>query len=227
MLAGLRWHSWRSLSSGGRFSASVPAPSSFPNGNCPSFSVPANQTKSSLTANVDYKLTSDGYYCMGNMTLSGNVTLPSGVYVLDGGSLSIGAQAVVSCSGCTFVFTSRTASTNPSSIGGISNINGGATIHLSAPQSGTYSGILMYQDRRATLPSGNQSNQINGNSSSSFQGAFYFPAQRVTFNGTSGMSTDCVHLVGWQVTFSGNTTISNNCPNPPSGFDGTLVRLVE
>ena len=206
--------------------ASVPAPSNFPSGNCPNFSVNSNQTKTSLTANSDYKLTSDGYYCMGNMTLNGNVTLPSGVYVLDAGSLSIGSQAVVSCSGCTFVFTSRTAATNPSSIGGISNINGGATITMTSPTSGTYSGLLMYQDRRATLPNGNQSNQINGNSSSSFQGSFYFPSQRVTFNGTSGMTTDCVQMVGWQVTFSGNTSISNNCPGGKGGFDGQMVRLV-
>jgi Flp pilus assembly protein TadG len=206
--------------------ASVPAPTSFPNGNCPNFSVNSNQTKTSLSANSDYKLTSDGYYCMGNMSLNGNVTLPSGVYVLDAGSLSIGSQAVVNCSGCTFVFTSRTAATNPGSIGGISNINGGATINMTAPSSGTYSGLLMYQDRRATLPNGNQSNQVNGNSSSTFQGSFYFPSQRVTFNGTSGMTTNCVQMVGWQVTFTGNTTINNVCPGGPGGFDGTMVRLV-
>lgn len=213
--------------------SSVAAPSSFPTGSCPTFSVGSNQTKSSLTPNVDYKLTPDGYYCMGSMSLSGNVTLPSGIYVLDGGSgggadgsLTIGSQANVTCSGCTFIFTSRTAATNPSSIGGIKNINGGATINFSSTTSGTYSGILMYQDRRAVLPSGNQSNQINGNSSSTFEGAFYFPSQRVTFNGTSGMTTDCVQMVGWQVTFSGNTSISNNCPGGKGGFDGAMVRLV-
>jgi hypothetical protein len=164
---------------------------------------------------------------MGNMTLNGHATLPSGVYVLDAGSLSIGSQAVVTCDNCTFVFTSRTAATNPSSIGGISNINGGAQITMNASTGGTYSGILMYQDRRAVLPNGNQSNQINGNSSSTFEGAFYFPSQRVTFNGTSGMTTDCIQLVAWQVTFTGNTAISNNCAVPPPGFDGWMVRLVE
>jgi len=213
--------------------ASVPVPSTFPSGNCPTFSVGSGQSKSSLTANVDYKLTPDGYYCMGSMNLSGNVTLPSGIYVLDGGSgggadgsLTIGSQANVTCNGCTFIFTSRTAATNPSSIGGIKNINGGARINFTSTSGGTYNGLLMYQDRRAVLPNGNQSNQINGNSSSTFSGAFYFPSQRVTFNGTSGMTTDCVQMVGWQVTFSGNTNISNNCPNGPGGFDGQMVRLV-
>lgn len=206
--------------------ASVPVPSSFPTASCPNFSVNSNQTVTSLTANSDYRLTPDGYYCMGNMNLNGHVTLPSGIYVLDAGSLSIGSQAVVNCSGCTFIFTSRNAATNPSSIGGIQNINGGATITMTSTSGGTYDGMLMYQDRRAILPNGNQSNQINGNSSSTFSGAFYFPSQRVTFNGTSGMTTDCVQMVGWQVSFSGNTNISNNCPNGPGGFDGQMVRLV-
>ena len=33
----------------------------------------------------------------------------------------------------------------------------------------------------------NQQSRLNGNSSSIFQGAFYFPSQQVTFNGTTGM----------------------------------------
>lgn len=207
--------------------ADIAPPSSFPSGNCPNFRVNSNASQSTLTANVDYKPMSNGYYCMGDMTLNGNVTLPSGVYVLDGGSLSIGAQANVSCSGCTFIFTSRTADSNPQSIGGISNINGGATINMSAPNSGTYSGILMYQDRRAPLQSGNQANQVNGNSSSTYEGAFYFPSQRLLFNGTSGMSTECVQMVARQVTFSGNTSISNTCPsNGARAFDATTIRLV-
>jgi Flp pilus assembly protein TadG len=207
--------------------ANIDPPSDFPSGNCPNFRVNSNETKSSLTPNVDYKAMSGGYYCVGDMTLNGNVTLPPGIYVLDGGSLSIGAQANVTCNGCTFIFTSRNAETNPNSIGGIQNINGGATINMTASNSGTYSGILMYQDRRAPLQSGNQANQINGNSSSSYEGAFYFPSQRMLFNGTSGMTTNCVQIVARQVAFSGNTSISNVCPSSGArAFDATTIKLV-
>jgi Flp pilus assembly protein TadG len=207
--------------------AHIDPPSNFPSGNCPNFRVNSNATQSSLTANVDYRAMEGGYYCMGDMTLNGSVTLPSGVYVLDGGSLSIGAQANVTCNGCTFIFTSRTAETNPQSIGGIQNINGGATIAMSAPTSGTYAGIMMYQDRRALIQSGNQANQINGNSSSGYEGAFYFPSQRISFNGTSGMNTQCVQVVGRQVSFSGNTSITNVCPSSGArAFDATTIRLV-
>lgn len=207
--------------------ADIDPPTDFPAGNCPNFRVGSNETKSALIENVDYKAMTGGYYCMGDMTLNGNVVLAPGVYVLDGGSLSIGSQANVTCTGCTFVFTSRTAETNPQSIGGIKNINGGATIAMTAPLTGTYAGILMYQDRRAPIQSGNQSNQINGNSSSTYEGAFYFPSQRILFNGTSGMTTACVQVVGRQVAFSGNTSISNVCPvGGARAFDATTIKLV-
>ena len=176
----------------------------------------------------DYKAMSGasaGYYCMASMTLNGNVTLPSGVYVIDGGDLSIGSQANVTCSGCTFVLTNRSTSTTPT-VGSV-NMNGGATVTMSNSTTGTYAGLLFYQDRRATAANGNgQSNLINGNSTSSYAGSMYFPSTNVTFNGTSGMSTACVQLVAWQVSFTGNTSISNVCPGGQGGWDGSMVRLV-
>jgi hypothetical protein len=200
--------------------AEVYPPTSFPNGNPSDIRVNSNQ---SLNRSSD-----TGTIYVGDMELNGNVQLGSATYVLDGGDLSIGAQANVSCNGCTFVLTSKTAATNPASIGNV-NMNGGATINLTAPSSGTYQGILIYQDRRAVNGnSANQSNTLNGNSDSFFQGAFYFPNQQVTFNGTAGMDTACMQLVGRTVTFSGNMDIDNVCP-PASGasaFTGRRVRLV-
>jgi Flp pilus assembly protein TadG len=212
-------------------SVNPPAPTDYPAQACPNFRVNSNTTQTTLTSGTDYRaMTGSGmsnYYCMGSMTLNGTVTLPSGVYIIDGGSLSIGSQANVSCNSCTFVLTNRSSSSS-ATIGTV-NMNGGATIHLVDSQSGTYAGMLFYQDRRATLASGaGQSSLINGNSSSSFQGAFYFPSTSVTFNGTSGMQTNCMQLVGRQVTFSGNTSISNSCPSggPETTYDATTIRLV-
>jgi len=206
----------------------APASTTFPSGNCPAFRVNSNASQSTLTVNSDYKAMSGasaGYYCMASMTLNGNVTLPSGVYVIDGGDLSIGSQANVTCSGCTFVLTNRSTSTTPT-VGSV-NMNGGATVTMSNSTTGTYAGLLFYQDRRATAANGNgQSNLINGNSTSSYAGSMYFPSTNVTFNGTSGMSTACVQLVAWQVSFTGNTSISNVCPGGQGGWDGSMVRLV-
>ena len=208
--------------------ASVPPPT-FPNPQCPNVNINANETKTTWNAS-DYKTTPAGYLCFGNMTLNGNVTLPSNsVIVLDAGSLSIGSQANVSCSNCTFILTSRTADSNPQSIGNV-DINGGATVNLTASNTGTYQGLIIYQDRRAVNgTNANQQSRLNGNSSSVYQGGFYFPNQQVTFNGTAGMQTNCLQLVARTVVYSGDMDITNSCPadSGAHAFDGKKVRLVE
>jgi hypothetical protein len=75
----------------------------------------------------------------------------------------------------------------------------------------------------------NQQSRLNGNSSSVYQGAFYFPNQQVTFNGTTGMQTNCMQLVARVVVYSGNMDINNTCPanSGAHAFDGKKVRLVE
>ena len=104
----------------------------------------------------------------------------------------------------------------------------GGEVDLIAPSSGTYKGIAVYQDRRATNSS-SAVNTINGNSSSSYQGAFYFPNQELKFVGTAGISTNCVQMVARRVTFGGTAAISNVCPagSGASSFEGRSVRLVE
>lgn len=162
--------------------------------------------------------------CFRGMDLRGTVHFEPGVYFIDSGSFSVGSQAVITGTGVTFILTSTTAATTPSSIATLS-MSAGATVNLSAPSTGTYAGILFYQDRRAPNSNGNL---VNGNSSSSFQGAFYFPAQGLEFNGTAGMRTECIQIAARRVTMAGNSTITNRCP-PSSGakaFSGLRVFLV-
>lgn len=163
--------------------------------------------------------------CYRGINIKGTATLSPGVYYIDGSSFSLGSQANVTGDGVTIVLTSSSAATTPSSIATL-DMNGGATVQLTASTSGTYAGILFYQDRRAQ-DSG--SNTINGNASSKLQGAFYFPSQEIDFSGTSGMTTDCLQLVALRLTFIGNTSISNQCPasSGAGSFKGTQVRLVE
>lgn len=163
--------------------------------------------------------------CYKNFNVKGTLNMAPGVYFIDSTTFDIGSQAVVNGTGVTIILTSGNAATNPSSIANV-NINGGATLNLKAPTdlSDPYHGVLFYQDRRA-LDSG--TNTINGNASSVLQGAFYFPGQAMSFSGTSGMTTDCVKMVGKRVTFIGNSNIVNQCTN--KGVDpitATLVKLV-
>jgi Flp pilus assembly protein TadG len=216
-----------------------PASTDYPTQACPNLTVNSNTTMTSFTSGSDYRPMaggSAGAMCFGNITIRGSVTFPAGsVIVLDGGALSLGAQSTINCSGCTFVLTSRTAGTNPSSIGNV-NINAGAQLNLSAPGTSAtgiaayYKGIMMYQDRRAQDGvNANNQNTVNGNASSTLQGAFYFPSQQLTFNGTAGMTTDCMQMVARRVYYSGNMHIANSCSaqSGASDFTGKKVRLVE
>jgi hypothetical protein len=165
--------------------------------------------------------------CYRNIDIKGRVNLAPGVYYVDGsagGEFGAGSQAIASGDGVTIVLTSKTP-TIASTIAKV-NINGGAQLNLKAPKTGVFGGVLMYQDPRAAV--GNTV-QINGNSLTSYEGGFYFPKAYMTFNGNTGMNTECLQLVGRRLTFSGNSRVSNTCPEDgdAGAFDATFVRLVQ
>lgn len=164
-----------------------------------------------------------GCYTSG-VTLKGTVTMHPGVYYIDGSSFQVNSSAVITGTGVTIILTSSSAATSGSSVASI-DINGGATLNLSAPTSGTYAGVLIYQDRRAN-DSGTE--KINGNATTFLQGAVYMPSRQVQFTGTAGMTTNCLQLVARRVVFSGNAAINNSCPSGSGAgsFAGTRVRLV-
>ncbi len=194
--------------------------SSLPSPVLPSCSAPLN-VQPNTVRNVTNPT---GIACYRGMDIKGVVNFAPGIYYIDGGAVSIGAQATVTGTGVTFILTSATASSNPSSIATM-NINGGATINLIAKNSGTYAGVLFYQDRRATAA---VTNSVNGNARSMLQGAIYFPSQYLSFSGNSGMRTECVQIVSRRVTFIGNNEIVNDCPSDSGARDflGTRVFLV-
>ncbi|HKR18464.1 pilus assembly protein TadG-related protein [Rhizorhapis sp.] len=168
-----------------------------------------------------------GVACYKGMDLKGTVSLAAGVYVIDGGSFSVGSQATVTGTNVTIILTSKTAANSPSTIAKI-DINGGANIQLTAPSTGTYAGVIFYQDERATYSGNSDTNKINGNANSILEGAIYVPSQAVEFSGTSGMNTKCLQIVSRKVKFTGNNNITNQCDEDSGAdsFTGTRVRLV-
>lgn len=211
--------------------ATLPMPS-VPS-NCQNeYVVNGSQTPAAFTPTT----TGGNVYCYRGMNFNQNgalITLPANsVFIIDGAGnnansvnqLNFGAQANVACSGCTFLLTSRNAATAPDSIATVS-MAGGATLNMTAPSTGTYAGVLMYMDRRAP---NTRSSYINGNSATTYQGGFYFPSHSLTFNGNTGMHTECLQLVARRLVFSGNSNIQNTCPanSGSHAWDFTFVRLV-
>ena len=204
---------------------SAPQPDPFADVNPPP--VPSGCNQSAIRGNANSVSFSGGTVCYKDLTLSNgqSATFTDAVVILNGGDLTVNGGASLTCTRCTFVLTTDATNIGNNSIGKVT-FNGGATIDLTAPTTGTYEGLVIYKDRRA--PNCNNCNKINGNSSSFIQGGIYMPSQEVQFSGNSGMNTNCVQVVGRQVTFTGNTNISNTCP-PNSGaraFDATTIRLV-
>ncbi|MET3590682.1 MULTISPECIES: pilus assembly protein TadG-related protein [Mesorhizobium] len=149
-----------------------------------------------------------GTYCNG-MNLNGNVELSSGVYVLQG-NLKINAGAVVTCAApCTDGVTIYMAGSNTISM------NGNATVTLSAPTSGTYSGVLFYGDRAGTTAQ----STFNGTADSLLTGAIYFPRQQVKYLGNFSGLDGCTQVVADTIVWSGNATINQDC-REHGGGDG-------
>src|SRR5262249_38158173 len=84
---------------------------------------------------------SPGIY-KGGMKLTGhaNVTLSPGTYYLQG-NLDLSGNSTLTGTGVTLVFTSSNGSTYAGA-----TISGGANVSLTAPTSGTFSGIAMFGD---------------------------------------------------------------------------------
>lgn len=153
---------------------------------------------------------SPGVYCGGVNITNGNVTLNPGTYIIDGGSFSLSGNANLSGSGVTIILSGKISGTYATL-----NLTGNGALSLTAPTSGTFNGIAVFQDPNA--PSGG-TNAIAGNGSEAITGAIYIPNQTLTYAGNGNNANTCVVLVVDKLTLVGNATL--NCP---AGSLGGLV----
>lgn len=175
-------------------------------------------------------LIASGTNCWSSLSVGSNrtVNLPSGTYYINGGNMNV--QGNLSCTSCTFVLTNSSIA-NDATIGKLSS-NAGATINITAPTTGTFKGIAIYQDRRAT--DSNPTNKINGNNESIIQGALYFPNQQLDYNGDGTTVAVCTMFVARRINFSGNNTTTNkfkrlsecSAYGIPGGNATWMVRLI-
>lgn len=114
-----------------------------------------------------------GVYC-GGITINGNssATFSAGTYIIKGPMIVNGGDTV-SGSGVTLYFTNS----------GSLTMNGNSHMAFSAPTSGTYAGILYFQDR-----SDSTAVIINGDTTSSWQGAIYASDAQLTLNGNGNVA---------------------------------------
>ena len=119
---------------------------------------------------------------------SGNLTLGSGLYIING-SISFSGTGTVSGTGVTFY-------TN-----GALLVSGSKVMRVAAPTSGVYNGLLFFQSR-----SDSKAISFSGSAGSEVQGIFYAPKAPMTYSGSS-RGTFNVDLVVDSVAISGNVAI--------------------
>jgi Flp pilus assembly protein TadG len=187
-----------------------------------------NCTASALTSATNFASLPAGTNCFSSLSVGSNniLTIPAnfGPIYINGGSANI--QGNFNCAGCTIVLTNSSTAAN-ATIGTLTS-NAQATTTITAPTSGRYKGIAVYQDRRTQDCSG--CNKINGGSSSVITGALYFPKQELWYNGGSSPTTTCTMIVARRIVFTGNSNFKglNQCEAEglPGGGAAKMIRLV-
>lgn len=136
-----------------------------------------------------------GTYCNFNLGNGMNAQLSSGIYVIKGGIFSIQGGSRLTATGGVLIYLTN---------GSYVNIANGTTVTLAPLSTGTYQGVLFYQDR-ATAATVQDSN-FAGGSNMSLSGSLYFPNTRLTID--NGNRTSTIALVTSKLNIQGGATIN-------------------
>ena len=152
-------------------------------------------TSYTIGPNSSYSTTQGGnLVCYSSLSLGSNgdtVTLNPGIYVITG-QLSFASGTTLGGNGVTFYLVGN----------GSVNIGNGATTSFTAPTSGTYDGILFYQDRSDTNAA-----TVEGGTNSVMKGVFYFPGAALTL-GNGSSSTIYSQIVANTVAVVGGSNLT-------------------
>jgi hypothetical protein len=139
----------------------------------------------------------------------GALGLPIDGYIMNGGGISFLAGGTSTGTGVTFYLTGTNASY------GSVTANATANVTLTAPTSGTYRGILFFQDRSITSAM-NATFATTG--TLALTGSLYFPTTDVSFQGGAGTTSYITAIVANEITFTNNTYITNDSTGSNTGL---------
>lgn len=158
----------------------------------------------------------------GGLDVKKQVTFAPGLYIIDGGTLSLNANGTVS--------VSEAGITANGAIFYLANnaklqLTGNGSLNLNAPTSGPYAGILFFASRSQS----SITHEVLGNSGSITQGAIYAPSSAVRFAGNSTTTSGCTQIISHTVEFTGNSTLKSSCEttNAREIQTDVQVRIVE
>lgn len=158
----------------------------------------------------------------GGIDIKKKVTFAPGLYIIDGGDLSLNANGTVSTTdasisvdGATFYLAGNARL----------KLMGNGSLNMMAPKDGPYAGILFFASRGQS----GVTHEVLGNSGSITQGAVYAPNSAVRFAGSSTTTGGCTQVIGYTVEFTGNSTLKSNCEtsNAREIQTNVIVRITE
>jgi len=158
--------------------------------------LPAVSSTSCTVSNQNYSgsnTLSPGVYC-GNFNFngSGTLTFKPGLYVLKGSNWNLNSGWKVSGTGVTFYFADSSS---------YIQLNSGVTVNLSAPTSGAYANILIYEPPGLS----NSAFTINAGADQTINGLIYLPSRQLTFNAGSNLTSDAMTMVVRQLILNSNS----------------------
>ena len=156
-----------------------------------------------------------------DFTLKCNTTMQPGIYVIDGGTLDVPAQYMLTGNGVMFVLKN----------GAGIQINGGSDINLTAmtisqleaagvspANAEKLAGMLIYEDPNSP---GNTGDKINGTATTVLNGTVYLPKSNLDFLGTASVTSQCLMLAADTLHISGDANMTTFCP--PDSTTTTVV----
>ncbi len=154
------------------------------------------------------------------ITVSGNasLTLTPGIYVIAGGGLSVSGNASVAVSGPTSSLTGTGVMIYNTKSGtgtyGSVTLSGNGAISLTAPSTGPYAGILIFQDRANP-----KALTFSGNAMQGITGTIYAPAAQLAESGNAqiGSTSNPVSIIVDTLTISGNSVANTVTLSSPTG----------
>jgi hypothetical protein len=139
-----------------------------------------------------------GVYREIKVSSDASLTLNPGVYFIDGGGISVTGNGSLQGDGVT-IYNAGSGTT----FGGIA-LTGKGSVHLSAPTSGPYAGIAIFQAR-----DNNRAMSISGNGMAGITGTIYAPAALLSMSGNGAVQTQVTYVVDrLQVSGNGSSSLS-------------------
>ncbi|MCV3765456.1 TadE/TadG family type IV pilus assembly protein [Rhizobium sp. TRM95796] len=155
-----------------------------------------------------------GVHCDTGFNGSPTITFKPGLHIIKG-RMIINSGATVNATGVTFYFPDVNSEIRA---------NGGLTFTASAPTSGTYKGVLMFEKTSNASNNANKTQYIfNGSNGENLEGIIYLPNRNVTYNSTTNVTEKISMVVNQMIINSANWKIS--AYGGSSGSEG--ARLTE